>query len=255
MPTSIKQLMTVNPPTSPTEWLRVATRLMKTQAPKPEQNTFRQNVPIRPRQNTFVPQNRYSVRPNFQNFNRMRPQHLPNQHAHNFNNRAAYAAGARKIAIIPSTRDEYSHFQGELESIYNKLIAFRDSLDVPLFSIPPNQAALYKIVARVTSKRKKAAAPTENNTSDNTSNAPKSLVKRETRKRATVDEDGFRLPSKKQTANPNGKPFLSSPAAILTHPNSSAPSAPPIILSNAYEEVEEIELDTESKRLRLSLLG
>ncbi|GFX15731.1 RNA-directed DNA polymerase from mobile element jockey [Trichonephila clavipes] len=45
--------------------------------------------------------------------------------------------------------------------------------------------------------------------------------------------------------NPNGKPFLSSPAAISTHPNSSAPSAPPIILSNSYEEVEEIELDTE----------
>ncbi|GFX81574.1 uncharacterized protein TNCV_4179141 [Trichonephila clavipes] len=60
-----------------------------TQAPKPEQNTFRQNVLIRarPRQNTFVPQNRYSFRPNFQTFNRMRPQHLPNQHAHNFNNR------------------------------------------------------------------------------------------------------------------------------------------------------------------------
>ncbi|GFT96475.1 hypothetical protein TNCV_5021831 [Trichonephila clavipes] len=111
--------------------------------------------------------------------------------------RAAYAAGARKIVIIPSTRDEYSHFQGELESIYNKLSAVRDFLDVPLFSIPPNQAALDKIVARVTSKRKKAAAPTENNTSDNTSNAPKSLVKRETRKRATVDEDGFRLPPKK----------------------------------------------------------
>ncbi|GFV46236.1 uncharacterized protein TNCV_261871 [Trichonephila clavipes] len=84
MPTSIKQLMIVNPPT---EWLMVATRLMKTQAPKPEQNTFRQNVPIRPRQNTFVPQSRYSVRPNFQNFNRMRPQYLPNQHAHNFNHR------------------------------------------------------------------------------------------------------------------------------------------------------------------------
>ncbi|GFX38779.1 uncharacterized protein TNCV_4748491 [Trichonephila clavipes] len=159
--------------------------------------------------------------------------------------RAAYAAGARKITIIPSTRDEYSHFQGELESIYNKLIAVRDSLDVPLFSIPPNQAALDKIVARVTSKRKKAAAPTENNTSDNTSNVPKSLVKRETRKRGTVDDDGFRLPPKKQTANPNGKPFLSSSAAILTHPNSSAPSAPPIILSNAYAEVEEIEFDTE----------
>ncbi|GFT35121.1 uncharacterized protein TNCV_352611 [Trichonephila clavipes] len=125
--------------------------------------------------------------------------------------RAAYAAGARKIDIIPSTPDEYSHFQ----------------------------------VARVTSKRKKAAAPTENNTSDNTSNVPKSLVKRETRKRATVDEDGFRLPPKKQTANPNDKLFLSSPAAILTHPNSSAPSAPPIALSNAYEEVEEIEFDTE----------
>ncbi|GFS70121.1 uncharacterized protein TNCV_2199621 [Trichonephila clavipes] len=28
-----------------------------------------------------------SVRPNFQNFNRMRPQHLPNQQAHNFNHR------------------------------------------------------------------------------------------------------------------------------------------------------------------------
>ncbi|GFV26779.1 hypothetical protein TNCV_5000631 [Trichonephila clavipes] len=49
-------------------------------------------------------------------------------------------------------RDEYSHFQGELESIYNKLITVRDSLDVPLFSIPPNQAVLDKIVARVTSK-------------------------------------------------------------------------------------------------------
>ncbi|GFT94753.1 uncharacterized protein TNCV_990351, partial [Trichonephila clavipes] len=113
------------------------------------------------------------------------------------------------------------------------------------FSILPNQAVLDKIIARVTSKRKKTAAPTENNTSDNTSNVPKSLVKRETRKRATVDEDGFRLPPKKQTANPNGKPFLSSPAAILTHPKGSAPSAPPMILSNAYEEVEEIELDTE----------
>ncbi|GFS81365.1 nucleic-acid-binding protein from transposon X-element [Trichonephila clavipes] len=157
----------------------------------------------------------------------------------------AYAAGARKIATIPSTRDEYSHFQSELESIYNELIAVRDSLDVSLFSIPPNQAALDKIVARVTSKRKKAAAPTENNTSDNTSNVPKSLVKRETRKRAAVDEDGFRLPPKKQTTNPNGKPFLSSPTAILTHSNSSAPSAPPIILSNVYEEVEEIEFDTE----------
>ncbi|GFX32590.1 nucleic-acid-binding protein from transposon X-element [Trichonephila clavipes] len=103
--------------------------------------------------------------------------------------RVAYTAGTRKIAIIPSTRDKYSHFQGELESIYNKLI------------LP------------------------------------------ETRKRATVDEDGFRLPPKKATANPNGKPFLFYPAAILTHPNSSAPSAPSIILS--YEEVEEIELDTE----------
>ncbi|GFX74943.1 RNA-directed DNA polymerase from mobile element jockey [Trichonephila clavipes] len=120
----------------------------------------------------------------------------------------------------------------------------------PLFHPPETstatfKAALDKIVARVTSKRKKAAAPTENNTSDNTSNVPKSLVKRETRKRATVDEDGFRLPSKKQTANPNGKPFLSSPAAILTHPNSSAPSALPIILSNAHEEVEDTEFDTE----------
>ncbi|GFV48478.1 hypothetical protein TNCV_3416321 [Trichonephila clavipes] len=47
MPTHIKQLMTINPPTSPTEWIMVATHLMKTQAPKPEQNTFRQNVPIR----------------------------------------------------------------------------------------------------------------------------------------------------------------------------------------------------------------
>ncbi|GFX89738.1 transposon Tf2-6 polyprotein [Trichonephila clavipes] len=87
MPTNIKQLMTINPPTSPTEWLMVATRLMKTQTPKPEQNTFRQNLLIRPRQSTFVPQNHHSFRPNFQNFNRTRPQHLPNQHAHNFNNR------------------------------------------------------------------------------------------------------------------------------------------------------------------------
>ncbi|GFR33430.1 DNA_pol_B_2 domain-containing protein [Trichonephila clavata] len=36
MPTNIKQLMTINLPTSPTEWLKVATRLMKTQAAKPE---------------------------------------------------------------------------------------------------------------------------------------------------------------------------------------------------------------------------
>ncbi|GFT04695.1 uncharacterized protein TNCV_334441 [Trichonephila clavipes] len=63
----------------------VAKRLMKTQAPKPEQNTFRQNVSIRPRQNTFVPQNHYSFRANFQNFNGMRPKHLPYQHVHNFN--------------------------------------------------------------------------------------------------------------------------------------------------------------------------
>ncbi|GFU37221.1 uncharacterized protein TNCV_4272251 [Trichonephila clavipes] len=76
-------------------------------------------------------------------------------------------------------------------------------------------------------------APTENNTSDNTSNVPKSLVKRETRKRVTVDEDGFRLPPKKQF---NGEPFLSSPAPI------SNSSAPPITLSNASEE---IEFDTE----------
>ncbi|GFV58633.1 uncharacterized protein TNCV_53811 [Trichonephila clavipes] len=87
MPTSIKQQMIVNPPTSPTDWFMVATRLMKIQAPKPEQNTFRQNAPIRPRQNTFVPQTHYFVRPKFQNVNRMRPQHLPNQQTHNFNNR------------------------------------------------------------------------------------------------------------------------------------------------------------------------
>ncbi|GFX91072.1 uncharacterized protein TNCV_5107021 [Trichonephila clavipes] len=103
MPTNFKQLMTINPPTSPTEWLMVATRLMKPQAPKLEQNTFRQNVPIRPRQNTFVPQNRNSFRPNFQNFNRMRPQHLPNQHAHNFKNR-----GFRP--------NHYTHFQHGLPS-------------------------------------------------------------------------------------------------------------------------------------------
>ncbi|GFS61136.1 uncharacterized protein TNCV_4956301 [Trichonephila clavipes] len=49
MPTNIKELVTINPPSSPTEWLIVATSLMKTQAPKPEKNTFRQNVPIRSR--------------------------------------------------------------------------------------------------------------------------------------------------------------------------------------------------------------
>ncbi|GFR07375.1 hypothetical protein TNCT_597721 [Trichonephila clavata] len=110
---------------------------------------------------------------------------------------------------MPSTRDEYSHFQGEI--LYNKVIAVRDSLNVPLFSVLPNQAALDKIVARVTSKRKKAAAPSENNTFNNASNVSKSLVKRETLKRATLDEDEFILPAKKQTA----KPLLSSPAAIL----------------------------------------
>ncbi|GFT39883.1 uncharacterized protein TNCV_3286601 [Trichonephila clavipes] len=87
MPTNIKQIRTINPHTSPTEWLLVATRLMKTQTPKPEQNTFRQNVPIRPRQNTFVPQNHHSFLPDFQNVNRTSPQHLPNQHGHNLNNR------------------------------------------------------------------------------------------------------------------------------------------------------------------------
>ncbi|GFU92076.1 uncharacterized protein TNCV_1659081 [Trichonephila clavipes] len=61
--------MTINPPTSPTEWLMVAARLMKTQGTKPEQSTFRQNVPIPSRQSAFVPQNRLSFRPNFQNFN------------------------------------------------------------------------------------------------------------------------------------------------------------------------------------------
>ncbi|PRD24269.1 UNVERIFIED_CONTAM: hypothetical protein NCL1_44278 [Trichonephila clavipes] len=40
-------------------------------------------------------------------------------------------------------------------------------------------------------------------------------------------------------------PFLSPPAAILTHSNSSAPSALPTIICNASEEVEEIEVDTE----------
>ncbi|PRD34276.1 UNVERIFIED_CONTAM: hypothetical protein NCL1_15185 [Trichonephila clavipes] len=73
MPPNIKQLMTINPPTSPTEWLMVATRLMKTQAPKPEKNTFRQNVTIQKRQNTFLLQNRHSFRPNFKNFNRIPP--------------------------------------------------------------------------------------------------------------------------------------------------------------------------------------
>ncbi|GFX30971.1 uncharacterized protein TNCV_784551 [Trichonephila clavipes] len=53
MPANIKQLMTIYPPTSPTEWLMVATQLMKIQASKLEQNTFRQNVPIRPRQNNL----------------------------------------------------------------------------------------------------------------------------------------------------------------------------------------------------------
>ncbi|GFR16904.1 uncharacterized protein TNCT_169721 [Trichonephila clavata] len=148
--------------------------------------------------------------------------------------RAAYAAGAHKIAIIPSTRDEYSHFQGELEIIYNKLIAVRDSLNVPLFSVSPNQAALGKIVARVTSKRKKAAAPAENNTFNNTSNVSKSLVKRKTRKRAT------------QTAKPNGKPLLSPPATILTEQtNNSASLASPTILSDTSKKEEDIEVNTE----------
>ncbi|GFX31125.1 hypothetical protein TNCV_2026281 [Trichonephila clavipes] len=168
--------------------------------------------------------------------------------------RAAYAAGAGNVTNIPSTRDEYSHFQGELESIYNKLITIRDSIDVLLLSIPPNQAALDKTVARVTSKRKKTAAATENNPSDNISNVPKSLVKRETRKRATVDEDGFRLSPKKLTAKPNGKPFLTSPAAILTHPNSSASSIPPIILLMLLRRWRKLNF-IPRKQLRLSLLG
>ncbi|GFY22212.1 uncharacterized protein TNCV_3298551 [Trichonephila clavipes] len=101
MPTNIKQLMTINSPTSPTEWRMVATRLVKTQAPKPEQNTFRQNVPIQPRQSTFVPQNHHSFLPNLQNFNIKCPQHLPNQHVHNFNNR-----GLRP--------NHHTHFQHEI---------------------------------------------------------------------------------------------------------------------------------------------
>ncbi|GFV53494.1 uncharacterized protein TNCV_4746421 [Trichonephila clavipes] len=87
MPTSIKQLMTVNPPTSPTDWLMVATRLMKTQAPKPEQNTFRQNVPIRATKTKYFCTSK-PLLCSTQNFNKMRPQHLPNQHAHNFNHRS-----------------------------------------------------------------------------------------------------------------------------------------------------------------------
>ncbi|GFQ94751.1 uncharacterized protein TNCT_573771 [Trichonephila clavata] len=123
-----------------------------------------------------------------------------------------------------------------------------DAVHKKLFSVSPNQAALDEIVARVTSKQKKETAPAENNTFNNASNVSKSLVKKETRKRATVVDDGFRLPAKKQTAKLNGKLlFLSSPAVILTvQTNNSAPPLAPLTnLSHTSEKEEDIEVDTE----------
>ncbi|GFQ86808.1 uncharacterized protein TNCT_716111 [Trichonephila clavata] len=77
--------------------------------------------------------------------------------------------------------------------------------------------------------------------------APNDVIRKYTSSgSATLDEEGFRLPAKKQTTKPNGKPLLSSPAAILTVPtNNSAPLAPPTILSDTSEKEEDIEVDTE----------
>ncbi|GFV10322.1 uncharacterized protein TNCV_3751891 [Trichonephila clavipes] len=74
--------MTINSPTSPTEWLMVATRLMKTQAPKLEQNTLEKMCPF-----DQVPQIATLFDPTSKTLIEPCPQHLPNQHAHNFNNR------------------------------------------------------------------------------------------------------------------------------------------------------------------------
>ncbi|GBN51212.1 hypothetical protein AVEN_25104-1 [Araneus ventricosus] len=45
LPTQCKQLMTVQPPNTTTEWLTVATKLIKIQESSPEQNAVRNNEP------------------------------------------------------------------------------------------------------------------------------------------------------------------------------------------------------------------
>ncbi|GBM38147.1 hypothetical protein AVEN_48483-1 [Araneus ventricosus] len=95
LPTQCKQLMTVKPPNTPTEWLTVATKLLKIQESSPEQNAVRNNEPpmrtrpnFSPRQQPTVvsrPQNPF-VRPNFQNFPRSRQNNFANPHSYTFVN-------------------------------------------------------------------------------------------------------------------------------------------------------------------------
>ncbi|GBL94053.1 hypothetical protein AVEN_156207-1 [Araneus ventricosus] len=74
LPTQFKQLMTVQPPNTPTEWLTLATKLFKIQESS-EQSAVVNNEPttvtrpnFSPRQSTFVPRLQNSFfRPNFQN--------------------------------------------------------------------------------------------------------------------------------------------------------------------------------------------
>ncbi|GBM36297.1 hypothetical protein AVEN_98955-1 [Araneus ventricosus] len=112
LPTQCKQLMTVQPPNTPTEWLTVAIKLFKIQESSPEQNAVRNNEPpMRTRLNfspiqqpTFVPRPQNSFfRPNFQNFSRSRPNHFSNLHSNTFVNQ-----GFRQ--------NHNAHFQNRLPS-------------------------------------------------------------------------------------------------------------------------------------------
>ncbi|GBM76031.1 hypothetical protein AVEN_53905-1 [Araneus ventricosus] len=78
-----------------TEWLTVATKLLKIQESSPEQNTVRNNEPpmrtrpnFSPRQQpTFVPRPQNSFfSPSFQNFSRSRPNNFLNPHSNTFVN-------------------------------------------------------------------------------------------------------------------------------------------------------------------------
>ncbi|GBM07506.1 hypothetical protein AVEN_100710-1 [Araneus ventricosus] len=85
LPIQFKQLMTVQSPNTPTEWLTLATKLFKIQESS-EQNAVGNNEPplrtrpnFSPRQPTFVPRPQNSFfRPHFQNFSRSRPNNFAN---------------------------------------------------------------------------------------------------------------------------------------------------------------------------------
>ncbi|GBL95970.1 hypothetical protein AVEN_136766-1 [Araneus ventricosus] len=88
LPTQFKQLMTVQSPKTPTEWLTLATKLFKIQESS-EQSAVVNNEPtvvtrpnFSPRQSTFIPRPQNSFfRPNFQNFSRSRPNNFVNPHS------------------------------------------------------------------------------------------------------------------------------------------------------------------------------